>query len=202
MEKPAQRLTMCVTTRLHYTVLERATSLQRNSSPDSTFLLRQEIMLLLEKGAIEELPPTQSRVFTAGVLLYPKKMVVYVRFWTSSLEPGIQSEQVQDANCKVHFVSNPTKRLVCDHRSKRCIFSHPDRQETQEIPQVRFRGQSLPVLCSSVLAGSGPPNVHKVYGHSSGPTLAPGCPNIELPRRLADLNSIAGSGADISRLSA
>ncbi len=78
-------------------------------------------------------------------------MVVYDS-GLASFEPGTQSEQVQDANYKVHFVSNPPTRLVCDNRSKGYIFSHPDRQETQKITQVRFRGQTLPVLCSSVLA--------------------------------------------------
>ncbi len=119
-----------------------------------------------------------------------------------SFEPGTQSEQVQDANYQVRFVSNPTTRLVCDNRSKGYIFSHPDRQETQKIPQVRFRGQTLPVLCSSILAGSGPPNVHKVYQRSSGPTSAPGLLNFELPRRLADSNPIAGSDTKTSRFSA
>ncbi len=47
----------------------------------------------------------------------------------ASLESRAQSEQIQDANSKVHLVSDPTPRLVCDHRSKGCILSHPDRQE-------------------------------------------------------------------------
>ncbi len=106
----------------------------------------------------------------------------------ASFESCAQSEQVQDANSKVHFVSDPTARLVCDHRSKGCILSHPDRQETQENPQVRFRGQSLPVFCSSVWTGSGPSNIYKVYGCSSGPIMAPGHLNFDLLGRLTNIS--------------
>ncbi len=123
-------------------------------------------------------------------------------FGLASFEPCAQSEQVQDADSKVHFVSDPTRRLVCDHRSKGCIFSHPDRQETQEASQVRFREQSLPVLCSSVRPCSGSSNVYKMYGRSPGPIVAPGHPNCKLSGWLSNISSIPGSGTDTSRLSA
>ncbi len=54
-----------------------------------------------------------------------------------------QSKQSQDV--EIHFVS-----LVCDYRTKGCILPHPDRPGTQEVPQVRFLGQSLLTPCSSV----------------------------------------------------
>ncbi len=52
------------------------------------------------------------------------------------LNLALKSEQIQDANSKVHLVSDPTLRLFCDHQIDGCILSHPDRQETREVGDV------------------------------------------------------------------
>ncbi len=44
--------------------------------------------------------------------------------------------EVQDADDKNHHVSGPGGGLVCHHRPKGCVFSHPGRSKTQEVPSV------------------------------------------------------------------
>ncbi len=130
-------------------------------------------MSLLLKGAIEELPPTRRKSgFYSRYFAVPKKdgglhPILDLR----RLNLRAKGEQFQDANSKVHLVSDPTPRLVCDHDIKDGYF-HIQIVKRQEFPQVCFRGQSLPILCSPVWTGTGPPNIYKVYGRSSGPVAA------------------------------
>ncbi len=44
--------------------------------------------------------------------------------------------EVQDADDENHHVSGPRGGLVCHHRPKGCVFSHPGRSKTQEVPSV------------------------------------------------------------------
>ncbi len=57
-------------------------------------------------------------------------------------ESCAQSEQVQDADSKVHFVSDPTRRLVCDHRSKGFILSHSDFTRHRKLLRFAFGGKA------------------------------------------------------------
>ncbi len=52
--------------------------------------------------------------------------------------------EVQDADDDNHHVSGPGGRLVCHHRPEGCVFSHPGRSQTQEIPSVRLWREGLP----------------------------------------------------------
>lgn len=72
----------------------------------------------------------------------------------------------------------------------------------QEVPQICFQGQSIPLSSSSIRTGSSFSNIHKMYGCSSGPVAAAGHPNFELPGRLANSNSISGSGTGTLTLGA
>ncbi|KAL0149567.1 hypothetical protein M9458_055094 [Cirrhinus mrigala] len=123
--------------------------------PWESSILSQEIVSLLEKGAIEEIPPTQME---SG--FYSRYFVVPKKVW------GLAS-------------------------FKSCTQGH---QETQEVPQVCFRGQSLPISCSTVRIGSGPSDIYKVYGRSSGPVPAPGHPNPtkECPGAVSANNLLGG----------
>ncbi len=102
----------------------------------------------------------------------------------------------------VSLESHAPSEQIKQNRSKGCILSQADRQETQEVPQVCFRGQSLPILCSPIWTGTGPPNIYKVYGRSSCPVVALRHPHFELLGPLANISSIPRSGTETLRLSA
>ncbi len=53
--------------------------------------------------------------------------------------------EVQDADDENHHVSGPGGRLVCHQRPEGCVFSHPGRSQTQEIPSVRLWREGLPI---------------------------------------------------------
>ena len=108
-------------------------------------------------------------------------------------ESCTQTEQIQDVDGEIYSVSDPTKRLVYYDRSEGCVFPYSDRQETQEVPQIRFRGQSVSVPRSSLWLGFSAPYVLKVHGRSSGPVAAPGRSCVELFGRLAGASAIADS---------
>ncbi len=86
-----------------------------------------------ERGCRRITPNSEEVGFLQTVFCCtPKKRWFTSDSGIASLESRAQSEQNRDANSKVYLVSDPTPRFVCDHRSKGCILSHPDSQETQE----------------------------------------------------------------------
>ncbi len=82
-----------------------------------------------ERGYRRITPNSEEVGFLQPVFCCTQKKMVVCDSGLASLESRAKSEQIQDANSKVHLVSDSTLRLVCDHRSKGCIFSHPDHQE-------------------------------------------------------------------------
>ncbi len=99
----------------------------------------------------------------------------------------------------MYSVSYSTKRLVCHDRSEGCILSYSDHQETQEVPQIRFRGQSVSITCPSFRISPGSTNLHEMHGRSSGSVAAAGCSSAKLPGRLllAQLQTQARSHRDL-----
>ncbi len=53
--------------------------------------------------------------------------------------------EVQDADDENHHVSDSRRGLVCHYRPKGCIFSHPGRSATQEVPSVCLWREGLPI---------------------------------------------------------
>ncbi len=92
--------------------------------------------------------------------------------------------EVQDADDKNHRVSGPGRGLVCHHRPERCVFSHPDRSKTQEVPSVCLWREGF---------GFGAKNVYEMHGCCTGPFEAPGHPCTELSGRLAHSGSLQGA---------
>ncbi len=66
-------------------------------------------------------------------------------FRSSRIEPLPQILQVQNVDNQDDCVSDPIGGLVRDNRSQGRIFSRRNIATTQEVPEVRFRGRSLPV---------------------------------------------------------
>ncbi len=84
------------------------------------------------------------------------------------------------------LISDPIGGLVRDNRSQGRIFSRRNIATTQEVPEVRFRGRSLPVSGSSIRPSFVTPHVHETRSPASyvflpvsfltlGPTLGPYC---------------------------
>ncbi|KAK2868642.1 hypothetical protein Q7C36_000513 [Tachysurus vachellii] len=72
--------------------------------------------------------------------------------------------QVQDAHAQGDRVPDQLRGLVCDDRPQRCLFSHKHSARAQEVPQVRFRGRSVPVLCPSFWPSHFTTHVFEVHG--------------------------------------
>ncbi len=53
--------------------------------------------------------------------------------------------EVQDADDENHHVSDSRRGLVCHYRPKGCVFSHPGRSATQEVPSVCLWREGLPI---------------------------------------------------------
>ncbi len=91
------------------------------------------------------------------------------------------------------------RRLVCHDRSQGRILLHIHPSVSQEVPEVRFWGQSIPVLGSSVRRSIIPPHFHEKRKCSPGASSASGYSHYELHRRLVDSSSVASVGSSASR---
>ncbi len=69
-------------------------------------------------------------------------------FRSASVEPHSQQTEVQDA--QTGRVSDQVRGLVCHNRSKRHILLYLHPSHSQGVPEVCFRGQSLPISGSSL----------------------------------------------------
>ncbi len=101
--------------------------------------------------------------------------------------------EVQDADDENHHVSGPRGGLVCHHRPKECVFSHPGRSETQEVPSVCLWREGLPIQGPAFRPGLGAENVYEMHGCCTGPFKAPGHSCTELSGRLAHSGSLQGA---------
>ncbi len=95
------------------------------------------------------------------------------------------NSSLQDADDENHHVSDSRRGLVCHYRLKGCIFPHPGRPETQEVPSIRLRREGLPIQGPSLRSGLGAENIHKMHGCCIGP--------FELPGQLAHSGSLQGA---------
>ena len=194
--------------RIHHSVSKRPASFPRNSSHGcetrgSRGAAARNDSSAEERGYRRSTPLSDGVRFLQPLFCCTKKRGRFAtHIGSTPFESCTQDEQIQDVNGKVHFVSDSTKHLVCHDRSEGCIFSYSDHQETQEVPQIRFRGQSVSIPCSSVRLSPGSPNFFKMHGRSSGPVAAPGRSCVELLGRLAGASSITDSSTLSPRFSA
>ncbi len=101
--------------------------------------------------------------------------------------------EVQDADDENHHVSDSRRGLVCHYRLKGCVFLHPGRSETQEVPSIHLRREGLPIQGPSLRPGLGAKNIHEMHGCCTGTFEAPGHSCVELPGRLAHSGSLQGA---------
>ncbi len=120
-------------------------------------------------------------------------------FRSASVEPLSQQTEVQDADTQAGRVSNQVRGLVCHDRSKRRILPCLHPSHSQEVPEVCFRGQSLPVSGSSLWPSTLTPHFYKVCGCCVSSVAATRHPHTQLHRRLVDSRSIRAGGGSTSR---
>ncbi len=101
----------------------------------------------------------------------------------SSSMSNASASEVQNAHCQTGHVSDQVRGLVCHDRSKRRLFSCLHPFQSQEVPEVCFQGQSLPVSGSSLRLSTLTPYFHEVCGCCSGSSATPGHPHTQLRSR-------------------
>ncbi len=105
----------------------------------------------LEGGDHRGGPSSQKRVRVLQLVLYSslEGWRVASHFRSASVEPLSQQTEVQDA--QTGHVSDQVRGLVCHDRSKRCILPYLHPSHSQGVPEICFRGRSLPISGSSLL---------------------------------------------------
>ncbi len=84
---------------------------------------------------------------------------------------------------KTGRVSDQVRGLVCHDRSKRRILPYLHPSHSQEVPEVCFRGQSLPISGSSLPSSTLTLHFFKVFGCRVSSVAATRHPHIQLHRR-------------------
>lgn len=124
---------------------------------------------------------------------------VKANFGSQGVEPVSEKVQIQNVDHSNNRESNQIRGLVCHDRSERRLFSHLHPSLSQEVPEVRFRGRSIPISGSSVRPSTLSPHIYQVYGRGPCSTETSGDSRIELSRRLAYFGPVSGDGSSASR---
>ncbi len=177
---------------------------QSLTSPRNAQALRQEIGCLLEKGAVERVPPHELE---SG--FYSRYFRGTQEGWGASPNFGSQTHQqsalrtsVQDGNAEADPGADSPRGLVCVRGFEGRVLSHSDSAASQTVSEVCFREHSVPILCSPVRAGFGPAHIFKVRGCSTFPPQSGRDAHPELSGRLADFSSVPGHATQPYRLAA
>ncbi len=120
-------------------------------------------------------------------------------FRPSSSERFCLETQVQNVNFETNRVTDQIRGLVCHDRSQGRILSQIHPSVSQEVPEVRFWGQSIPVSGSSIRPSIITPHFHEMRRCSPGASSPSGYSHYELHRRLVDSSSVASVGSSASR---
>ncbi len=142
----------------------------------------------LEEGGHRGGPSLRKGVRVLQPVLHSSKegWGVASDFKSASAELLSHATEVQDADTQTGRVSDQVWGLVCHDRSKGCIFPCLHHSHSQEVPEVCFRGQSLPVSGSSIWPSTLTPHFHEVCGCCVSSIAATGHPHTQLHRRLVD----------------
>ncbi len=146
------------------------------NSASKASVLQQELSSLLQKGAIEEIPQSDiEQGFFSRYFLVPKKgRRPEAHSGSAASEFFPLQREVQDADDENHHVSDSRRGLVCHYRPKGCIFLHPGRSATQEVPSVCLWKEGLPIHGPVLRPGLGTKNVHEMHECCTGPFEVPG----------------------------
>ncbi len=165
------------------------------NSASKASVLQQELSSLLWKGAIEEVPQSDvERGLFSRYFLIPKRdgglrPILDLRRFNFSLYKG----KFKMLTIKTIMSQVQGGGLVCHHRPKGCVFSHPGRSKTQEVPSVCLWREGLPIQGPALRPGFGAENIYEMHGCCTGPFEAPGHSCTELSGRLAHSDSFQGA---------
>ncbi len=120
-------------------------------------------------------------------------------FRTSSSERLRHEAQVQNVNFETNRATDQIRGLVCHDRSQGRVFPHIHPSVSQEVSEVCFWGQSIPVSGSSVRPSIITPHFHEMRRCNPGASSASGYSHYELHRRLVDSISVASVCSAASR---
>ncbi len=161
---------------------------------ENACVLRSEVMTLLEKGAIEMVPPALSESgFYSRYFLVPKK--------DGGLRPILDLRRLNHALMRRPFRMITLKQILsqictgdwfCSLDLKDAYFHIQIAPPSQTILEIRLRGSGLPVHGPTLWAVSGPPYFYEVHGRGSFPSETDGNPHSQLPRRLAHSGPVRG----------
>ncbi len=169
--------------------------------PQNVQVLRQEVCNLLEKGAIEKVPPSE-RILQPLFRHTQKRRGTPPHSRSQTHQQSARQASVQDVNAKTDLGANLPRGLVCVRGFEGRVLSHSDSTASQTVSEVCFRGYSVPILCSPVRASFRPTHVIKVHGCSSfSPQIEWGA-HPQLFGRLADFSSVPGHAYEPHRLAA
>ncbi len=138
--------------------------------------IRTRDQLSSEEGGHRGGPSSRQRVRVLQPVLRCSKegWRVTSNFRSAATEPLSQPPEVQNAYCKTGRVSDQIRGLVRHDRSKRRLFPRIHPSQSQEVPEVRFQGQSLPISGSSLRPSTLTPNFHEVRGCCTGASATSG----------------------------
>ncbi len=137
---------------LHTSVWEKSPPLQRGSADSSKQCLQGFCSTTRTL-----LPPTErsdrgntsvghrTRVFQPLLPCSKERRRSEAHSGSAASEFFPLQREVQDADDENHHVSDSRRGLVCHYRTKGCVFSHPGRSATQEVPSVCLWREGLPI---------------------------------------------------------
>ncbi len=121
-------------------------------APQQVLVMEQEVKALLEKRAIEYVPHSNRETgFYSQYFIVPKK--------DGGLRPNLDLRVLNDSKSyssspRCYFETNGAtdqiRGLLCHDRSQGRILQHIHPSVLQEVPEVHFLGQSIPISGSSV----------------------------------------------------
>ncbi len=180
-------------TRLYTPIRSKTTALPRCGSENAQVLC-VEVMNLLEKGAIEIVPPAQSESgFYSRYFLVPKK--------EGGLRPILDLRLLNYALMKRSFRMITLKQIltqICpgdwfmslDLKDTYCHIQVAPPSQT--ILEIRIRRGGISIQGPAVWAVPGSPHFYTMHGCGSLPSATDGDPHTQLPRWLGHSGSVAG----------
>ncbi len=147
---------------------------------------------LLEKGAIEDAPHSnrETGLYSQYFIVPKKDGGVASHFRSSSSERLRHATQVQNVNFETNRATDPIRGLVCHNRSQGRILPHIHHSVSQEVPEVRSWGQSIPILGSSIWPSIITLHFHEMRRCGPGASSSSEYSQNGLHRGLVDFSSV------------
>ena len=124
--------------------------------------------------------------------------VVASLFMTSWAIQSFYIDQCSHSRCSHRSYVHSLPGLVCSNQPEGCVLPCIYPSSSQEVPEVCFRGRSIPVSGSSLRPRFITPHLYKMRGCSSGSSETPGHSRIEFST-IGWFSSVRADGSSASR---